>query len=294
MTLATTALLPIGRFSRLTGLSVKALRHYAEIGLLEPARVDEATGYRFYALEQARRADAIRRLRRLELPLEAVRRALDGEDTEVLADHRDRLVERIGALSAHVAELGRLIDGEEELVPEEAAVMVRFELHIEDVAELRLLAVSREARLEELKTVIPDVIEQAGGYLNEIGVSPSGPPVCVATQPDADGMVRVTAGWPTDAPPRAPVEEVVLPATRALVFKHTGPNELLSRSYRLLEQVIAENDIGTTGDVREVYVGDPSCTPPGERETLIVWPVRPGDALKPPAGDYFKKRVEVE
>ena len=49
----TSTLLPIGRFARLTELTVKALRHYAEIGLLEPARVDEATGYRFYALEQA-------------------------------------------------------------------------------------------------------------------------------------------------------------------------------------------------------------------------------------------------
>ena len=296
MTLATPTLLPIGRFSRLTGLSVKALRHYAEIGLLEPARVDEATGYRFYALAQAGRAVAIRRLRDLELPLEDVRRAIDGDAAlaEVLAEHRDRLVERLGALSAHVAELGRLIEGEEELVPEETPMTVRFELHIDDLDEVRLLAVTREVPSEELKAVIPQAIEEAGGYLKETGASPSGPPMCVMSQPDADGIARVTAGWPSDAPPRSPVEEVVLPATRALVFRHTGPYELLSRSYRLLENVLAENELGTTGDVREVYVGDPASTPPAELETLIVWPVRPGDELKPPTGDYFMKRVEVD
>ena len=38
------SLLPIGRFARLTGLTVKALRHYDEVGLLEPASVDSATG----------------------------------------------------------------------------------------------------------------------------------------------------------------------------------------------------------------------------------------------------------
>ena len=146
----TSTLLPIGRFARLTELSVKALRYYAEIGLLEPARVDETTGYRYYALEQVRRADAIRRLRDLELPLEDVRRVLDGDES-VLAEHRGRLAERIGALSAHVAELGRLIDGEEELVPEETQVSVRFELHIEDVPEQRLLVVRREVPMEELK-----------------------------------------------------------------------------------------------------------------------------------------------
>ena len=39
-------LLPIGRFARVSGLTVKALRHYDEIGLLQPAYVDEESGYR--------------------------------------------------------------------------------------------------------------------------------------------------------------------------------------------------------------------------------------------------------
>jgi len=63
------SLLPIGRFSRLTGLTVKALRHYDEVGLLRPAAVDPETGYRQYAPRQLVRAEAIRQLRRLELPL---------------------------------------------------------------------------------------------------------------------------------------------------------------------------------------------------------------------------------
>jgi len=37
-------LLPIGVFARLTGLTVRAVRHYGELGLLEPAYVDEDTG----------------------------------------------------------------------------------------------------------------------------------------------------------------------------------------------------------------------------------------------------------
>src|SRR4029450_12469582 len=44
--------LSIGSFSRVSGLTVKALRHYDEIGLLEPARVGEWTGYPDYGLEQ--------------------------------------------------------------------------------------------------------------------------------------------------------------------------------------------------------------------------------------------------
>jgi DNA-binding transcriptional MerR regulator len=67
----------IGRFSRLTGLTVKALRHYDEIGLLRPAGVDAETGYRSYEPEQAERAEAIRMLRRLEVPLDDIARLLD-------------------------------------------------------------------------------------------------------------------------------------------------------------------------------------------------------------------------
>jgi DNA-binding transcriptional MerR regulator len=55
----------IGRFARHTGLTVKALRHYDAEGLLSPAHVDEWTGYRYYTVEQAAEAVAIRRLREL-------------------------------------------------------------------------------------------------------------------------------------------------------------------------------------------------------------------------------------
>jgi DNA-binding transcriptional MerR regulator len=76
--LSTGELLSIGRFSRLSGLTVKALRHYDELGLLRPARVDHASGYRFYSLAQARDAEAIRRLRSLGMPLDEMASLLHG------------------------------------------------------------------------------------------------------------------------------------------------------------------------------------------------------------------------
>ena len=40
----TTQLMSIGRFARLTGLTVKALRHYDDVGLLRPSSVDPESG----------------------------------------------------------------------------------------------------------------------------------------------------------------------------------------------------------------------------------------------------------
>ena len=56
-------LLPIGRFARLAGLSVGALRHYDELDILRPARVDPESGYRSYRRGQLETATTIARLR---------------------------------------------------------------------------------------------------------------------------------------------------------------------------------------------------------------------------------------
>src|SRR6202050_1937831 len=52
----------IGDFSRMTHLSVKTLRHYHSVGLLEPADVDPGNGYRYYGVEQIPHAQVIPRL----------------------------------------------------------------------------------------------------------------------------------------------------------------------------------------------------------------------------------------
>ena len=72
--------LTIGDFSRMTVLSVKALRHYHEIGLLRPADVDPQTGYRRYDVSQVPAAQVIRRLRELGMSLDEVRIVMEAPD----------------------------------------------------------------------------------------------------------------------------------------------------------------------------------------------------------------------
>jgi DNA-binding transcriptional MerR regulator len=117
-------LMSIGRFARLTGLTVKALRHYDEVGLLRPAAVDAETGYRSYGAEQVRRAETIRMLRRLELPLDDVRELLDTDDPElvrrILVDHQRRTAIRSAELSVVLQGLQPLIDGKEQVMDTKA------------------------------------------------------------------------------------------------------------------------------------------------------------------------------
>jgi DNA-binding transcriptional MerR regulator len=66
----------IGEFARRSRLSIKALRHYDELGVLVPARVDEASGYRYYDVTQLESARIVSMLRQLDVPLAAIRELL--------------------------------------------------------------------------------------------------------------------------------------------------------------------------------------------------------------------------
>lgn len=67
----------VGDFSKISRVSVKALRYYDERGLLKPAYVDGTTGYRYYAVEQLPRLNRILVLKELGLSLEQIGVILD-------------------------------------------------------------------------------------------------------------------------------------------------------------------------------------------------------------------------
>ena len=94
-------LMPIGRFARLCGLTIGALRHYDRHGLLAPRTVDRDTGYRYYATDQIDTARMIGALRDLDMPLPEVRAYLtaDAEQRRArLGRHRARLQARADRL----------------------------------------------------------------------------------------------------------------------------------------------------------------------------------------------------
>lgn len=96
--------MPIGKFARAVGLSVGALRHYDEIGLLTPAAVDAATGYRYYSTDQFDVAAVIATLRELDIPLPAIASMMSGSRAE-----RDRaLAEHLARTEAAATRLSRL------------------------------------------------------------------------------------------------------------------------------------------------------------------------------------------
>jgi protein phosphatase len=84
-------LVPIGEFSERSGLSPKRLRSYAAAGLLVPAAVDSASGYRYYSPGQVREAQLIDTLRNAGMPLADIGALLRDPSGEQLDDWAKRV-----------------------------------------------------------------------------------------------------------------------------------------------------------------------------------------------------------
>lgn len=116
----TEGLIPIGRFARLSGLSIGALRHYDDLDLLRPADVDRFTGYRRYRVEQLDVARTIGRLRDLEVPIDEIREVLGtddaGERRRRISAHERRLQARLDRLVRVLHVTRQLSQGKEPLM----------------------------------------------------------------------------------------------------------------------------------------------------------------------------------
>lgn len=96
-------MLKIGEFSKLSHLTVKALRYYEKEGLLVPASTDEWTGYRFYETSQLEDAAKIKANRQLDLSIDGIKTILSG------ADARTVFVEKTKTLQAQKEQIDVLL-----------------------------------------------------------------------------------------------------------------------------------------------------------------------------------------
>ena len=270
------SLLRIGPFSRASWLSVKALRSYHEMGLLVPAVVDPRTGYRSYTVAQLTDATIIRRLRELDVPLEAVRRVLDARDPEVTAKV---LADHAAVLETRLAELQRAVDGLSSAVSTPILHTPVHRMHQQACCVLTVKGTIApgdfEAFLERTRRVLVDAATSSGAVISgDFGASyptleEDGPQPTIAFLPIAEPAllppdVRATG---------VRVSEV--PAGDVAVFVHAGGYDTLDDAYRRLGAWVAANDEPADLPVRELYLVMMSDTDDPDRlRTKICWPVR--------------------
>jgi DNA-binding transcriptional MerR regulator len=166
----------ISDFSRLTRVTIKALRHYDRLGLLAPAHVDPLTRYRWYAAAQVPRLHRIRALRDLGFTLEDIADMLDAESggralrrrlvrrREEVEQRMEEDARRLAELDAALRELGRRRP-------------VRIDAAVRDVPPVRVAA--RRARVSELGRGAEELFEAVEADAAAARIRAPGPPVLV-------------------------------------------------------------------------------------------------------------------
>jgi DNA-binding transcriptional MerR regulator len=267
-----TTLLNIGEFSKMTHLSVKALRHYHDVGILEPAAIDPYSGYRSYDVGQVTSAQVIRRLRDLGMPLDSIRAVLTAPDLPArnreIANHLERMERQLEQTQAAVSGLRALLGGP----------APRPEIQFRTIPAVTALAVTQVVTVADIMEWAGDVTGELNSALRASGLVQSGP--LGTLFPGAFFEVEqseITVFTPVKPTPGASrpgsgrVRLTKVTGIEAAVAVHDGPPEDIDRTYGALGTAVAERAIGVDGPIREYYPDGFDVVKP--HRTEICWPV---------------------
>lgn len=266
-----TSSLAIGDFSRATHLSVKTLRNYHRLGLLEPAQVDVETGYRRYTSDQIPTAQIIRRFRDLDMPLGEIAAVLKAPDVrtrnDLLAEHLGRLESELAQTRAAVSSLRSLLQGP----PPALDVTHRTEPSIQSAA------ISSVVDLEDLSTWFQGALGELYATVDAQRIGADGPPgAVIANEFFSDERGEITVFLPAagSVRPVGRVAPTLLPGTELATIVHRGSHDDVDRSYGALASYVSQRALAVDGPIRERYLVGRHDTPNQTRwRTEIGWPI---------------------
>ncbi|MGH3481701.1 MAG: MerR family transcriptional regulator [Nocardioidaceae bacterium] len=249
----------IGDFASYGRVSVRMLRHYDAIGLLPPAQVDPATGYRSYDASQLARLNRIVALKDLGFTLEQVRSILDDKvgAEELRGMLRLRQAELQTQITADSTRL-RQVEARLHLIEQEGA-MPTDDVQIKQLPGVRLAELTGTADGFEpsaIGPVIQPLYEQLMGQLDRANVTPKGPALAYYEQTDGDKVV-VHAGVPLSVGLSDSYEFSIVdlpPVDRAATIVHRGAMDDVMPTIQTLGRWVDANGHRSTGDNRELYL----------------------------------------
>lgn len=267
----------IGEFAALGRVSVRMLRHYDAIGLLQPARVDARSGYRHYSASQLGSLIRIVELRELGCGLDEIGIVLSADD-EVAALH-EVLVRRRAELEASIESDRARIERIAERLRSLEGVGTMPEVDYRSLEPVTVYAVEGRAPgmgPENVSPVIDPLLGRLISAIERAGRAPLEPGVFwYESVPDSEEMAVHVAFTADPSPEPADGYEVVtLPAVEtAAVLTHRGDMPSIGGSWMALMNQLAQDGYRVVGATREVYVHAPVDRPQSEWVTDLIAPV---------------------
>jgi DNA-binding transcriptional MerR regulator/predicted transcriptional regulator YdeE len=270
-------MLSIGDFARLGHVSPRMLRHYDELGVLHPERVDTVTGYRWYSMSQLGRLHRLLALRDLGFTLDQIQAVLDDEPP--LDQLRGMLRMRRAQLELGLAEDEarlRRVDAHLRAL-ERSTTMSTPDIVVKTTDPLRIAEASATAPgfgSENLGPVFARLVPVVLASIEKTGARPN---MLVAwyEEPDDDGSIVLHAGFdigdqPVEGDERVRVVE--LPVVEVASVVHRGTMDAIEGVYETLVGWVEDSGYRLAGRSRELYL-EHDDTDPSRNLTELQMPI---------------------
>lgn len=268
-------MISIGEFSRICQVSIKTLRYYDKIGLMEPESVDEFTGYRYYSQGQMEQMLLIQRLKRYGFSLDEIKELLVCREKRALFSklmaQREKLMKQqaemaavIGELTAHLSDFERTGDI--------MGYQKNYEIQLRETTDHPILISRQKMGVEDFGTYYSTIYER----VPKAGVIPDGLVGAVyhdqefsAECSDIELIVGVREKEKADR---------ILQGGLCAMTVHHGPYSSLPDAYGAIVAWIDGSDFRMDGAPYEIYIKTQrEGLPPEQWETEIYFPVKKRD-----------------
>lgn len=252
-------MLNIGEFARLGQVSPRMLRHYDELGLLTPDRVDAGSGYRFYSVHQLGRLHRIVAMRDIGFGLEQIR--------QILADEIS-VGELRGMLRLRRAQIEQGVEEEQERLRRVEAHLRALEwsdtMQLQDIVikqtePLRVAQASADGLTHaDIGAAFGRLLPQVVSHIRAAGAKPG---ISVGVYQDdggtaAEGEIVLHAGFAIgdqDVPDTETIQVRDLPVTEVAAAVYRGGDEGIMGAWEALVRWIEDSGYRLVGDCRELY-----------------------------------------
>lgn len=265
----------ISDFSRITSLSVKALRYYDEEHILTPSRRDEDTGYRYYSDEDFRKAQLIALLRSLEFTISEIKDVLascaDPSDLPCYLEEKKKMIEgRIRKEKELIKKLNLYIkpnDREE--------ISMNYQIEKKEIAPVTVASIRYKGKYS-------DVGKYIGTLYKAVKGDAAGAPIQLYHDEEymEDGA-DLELCIPTKKMISHPeVAGKKLPAVRAICTTHVGGYNKLHLAYKALVDYANEHKLNCLTPSREIYVKGPGMIFKGNEDSYVTEIIIPYEEVR--------------
>ncbi len=271
--------IPPKKFSYITKLSRKALRIYADRGILEPV-IDPINKYSYYTLAQIEEGIKIKMLVSIGFGLDEIKTIL----FELRQGNREFLAETFEKkqqeIQGEINRLQRIYDIMRSHNPTKVLYMSCSDIEIKETPKLRILSKRvNGAYSETIPKLISEIMAELFSPENQkLGTRISGPIMFIAhDQEFKEQNADIEVGVPITGRIKLSSDDIqvrILPQGRAVSLVYTGPYRDIGIGYSKALRYVQENQLVINGPTREIYLNDPNKVEEDKLLTELQIPVR--------------------